>query len=323
MDSPKYAKFDIVETTYKLVDDQPIKAYLFTPKNIHAGKHPVLVKFHGGFLITGSSLYAEWFPQWALDYAHLHSAIIVTPDYRLLPESSGLDILSDLSSFWTWLRSDLQPFLTTAVPGVEADLERVATYGESAGGYLAIQSALLCQQQPKGFIGAVIATYPCIDLESRFYAEAYEKSVFGAPMLPPSILQDHIASMKKGQIVTAVDPPGRMQLALSTVQQGRFPEFLGQDDALYPFRLVNKMGDVAGDAVPFMLILHGRDDTAVPVEGSHKFANKVNEKFGDGKVVLHTEPGEHGFDGAATLETGWLSEGLKKVTREWLGVSEL
>ena len=44
-------------------------------------------------------MYPDWFPQWALDYCLLNSAMFVTADYRLMPESTGLDIMEDLSNF--------------------------------------------------------------------------------------------------------------------------------------------------------------------------------------------------------------------------------
>jgi hypothetical protein len=37
-----------------------------------------------------------------MKYSILHSAIIVSPDYRMLPEANGLDIMKDLSDFWEW-----------------------------------------------------------------------------------------------------------------------------------------------------------------------------------------------------------------------------
>jgi hypothetical protein len=67
--------------------------------------------------------------------------MFVSADYRLMPESNGLDMLEDLSDFWTWVRGgELQKTLDGFKPGVEADLEKVIAYGESAGGTLALQS---------------------------------------------------------------------------------------------------------------------------------------------------------------------------------------
>lgn len=58
-----------------------------------------------------------------------------------MPEASASEILDDVCDFWHWLHDTL-PTLTTdwnAVP----DLDRLACTGQSAGSYLAVQSALL------------------------------------------------------------------------------------------------------------------------------------------------------------------------------------
>ena len=54
MESPKFNKFDISEVTYKVVNGQDIKAFTIIPKNTSAGKHPVIVKFHGGNFVRFS-----------------------------------------------------------------------------------------------------------------------------------------------------------------------------------------------------------------------------------------------------------------------------
>jgi cephalosporin-C deacetylase-like acetyl esterase len=51
MNSPKYARFDVSDVTYKVVNDQDIKAFILTPKGIAPGSHPIVVKFHGGFFV--------------------------------------------------------------------------------------------------------------------------------------------------------------------------------------------------------------------------------------------------------------------------------
>lgn len=60
MDSLKYSQFDVSAVTYKVVNGQDIKAYVLTPKNITTGKHPIAVKFHGGFFVSSSSYYLVW-----------------------------------------------------------------------------------------------------------------------------------------------------------------------------------------------------------------------------------------------------------------------
>ena len=69
------------------------------------------------------------------------SAIFIAPDYRLLPEANGAEVLDDVEDFWRWLHGTL-PTLTTTW-NASPDLTRLACTGQSAGGFLAVQSALL------------------------------------------------------------------------------------------------------------------------------------------------------------------------------------
>ena len=38
-------------------------------------------------------------------------AILISPVYRLLPEASGTDLLTDIHDFWTWLHSPYLPII--------------------------------------------------------------------------------------------------------------------------------------------------------------------------------------------------------------------
>jgi acetyl esterase/lipase len=127
------------------------------------------------------------YPQWALDLCTLHSAVIVTPDYRLLPESKGIEMFSDICSFWDWVRTGLQPYLNTARPGLVADLSKIFVHGESAGGAIALLSGF---SQPKDFIKAIVSMYPVIDLSPK-----RTKPILGAPTIPVEVLQTHLNSM--------------------------------------------------------------------------------------------------------------------------------
>lgn len=211
VDSPKYNQFEIFKAPYKVVNGHDIDAYILLPKIIAPGKHPIMANIHGGFMITGSALYPEWFPQWLLDYCLLHSAIIVAAEYRLLPESSSSDILDDMRDFWDWLRNELPHELIRLKSGVEADLTKVAVEGASAGGCLAVLSGF---HQPPGFIKAVLAGYPGL-----IPGEKKEKAMLEAPTIPVEFLDEYLVNMKPGEIVTSADPPARMKIALALTQQ--------------------------------------------------------------------------------------------------------
>jgi acetyl esterase/lipase len=258
------------------------------------------------YQVTGASLYPEWFAQWVLDYALQNSAIIVTADYRLMPESNGLEILQDVSDFWDWVRKDFEKQVSHFRAGIEADLSKIIVHGGSAGGYLALQSGFL---QPPQFIKAVIAVYPGMGTDRKD-----DNTVLGAGTIPKSVLEDHLASMKQGKIVTSANPPERVTLGISMLQQKLKAEFFGTDERLFPMKVLEQI-----DTAPFTLILHGEDDSAVPVVYSIDLERRLKEKFGDSKADLRIRPGEHGFDTTSNVDEPWLKEGLSRVTTLWLG----
>lgn len=177
-----------------------------------------------------------------------------------------------------------------------------------------MQSAFT-QNQAYGRVRAVIGAYPMLDVGSDFFAkELGTQHPAGIPTLPKSVLDDHLAAMKPGTAISEVDPPERFELAVAMVQRGRWAEFLGAEEELYPMKMVERV-----EECPFMFFFHGTEDTSVPVEGAVRFAEKVNGRFGEGKCRLWTGPGEHGFDLPFKVDDPWMKEGLAKVTEAWLG----
>ncbi|KAK9489517.1 Alpha/Beta hydrolase protein [Lipomyces doorenjongii] len=248
MDHPRYSQFDTREVTYKVFNDQPIKAYVMVPKSLPSGTYPILVTFHGGFHV--SPVYIKG------NYALLNSAIIVTPDYRLIPESNGLDILDDIAGI------------------VKAHLSKIIVHGASAGGHLATISEFT---QP--FIKAIFAVYPGMGINRKG-----ESQILGAPTIPKHFLDDHLKAMEPGKILTAADPPERMVIGLSLLQQKRKAEFFGTDERLFAMKVLEKL-----DTVPFTLLLRGEDDSAVPVDYSIKVAEAIKER-GQRERIASYEP---------------------------------
>jgi len=313
----KLDPFEVYNATYKVIKGHDIDASILIPANLKDGKHPLIVRWHGGFLIGGSRLFLPWFPQWILDYAVFKGAVLISPDYRLMPEANGLDILADLSHFWKWIHSGLQQELykMSSALGwkreVNVDIENILVVGESAGGYLALQSALL---HANAGIKACIAAYPVIDIKSRFFSEDYPK-----PMLifkenvPLGRLEAHIANTKPGTVVTADGwPPERIDLAICAVQRGRYLDLIGKERILFPLENLEYAKNI-----PAIWVYHGKQDSAVPVEHSISFVKRLKELHPDALVHLTLEEGEHGLDAEVTLSTPWVKEGLEMVKQHW------
>lgn len=138
--------------------------------------------------------------------------------------------------------------------------------------------------------------------------------MLGFPMMPADTLDKHIAAIKPGQIVTAADPPSRLDITFGSIQHGQYVEILGSDSKLYPMERL----DTAGELPP-LFIFHGKDDSGVPLESSQAFVEKLRRVKPDTQLKYTVEPGEHGFDGKVDVDTAWLKEGLDFVTPLWLG----
>ncbi|KAF5878458.1 putative alpha beta hydrolase fold-3 domain protein [Botrytis fragariae] len=320
MDSAKFSQFNVSVKTYKTVRDHEIQAYILVPKNISPGPHPVIVKIHGGGSVAGSGVFAPWFAQYLLTLALRESAIIIAPNYRLLPESTAPEMISDISDFWTWTRTP--SFQSSLPPHITANISHTLLYGDSAGGHLAMLSSLT---EPENTIKACIAAYPQLDIEDEWFCEKFEKHPFGVPILPTEVLDKHLEKMEKDpskrELVSDTgDPWERLQLILVALQQGRYKEMFGQEEHVYPFRVLQKISrDEVKRKMPFLWLYHGEKDSVLPVAGITKFAGKWREAFGGEGLMVHIEEGaDHGFDTEADVDAGWVKERLDKVVGVWL-----
>lgn len=245
-----------------------------------------------------------------------------------MPESFAAQMYEDVADTWSWIRQSLQPLLTEQKnvdlfgEGIIADLDKVMVVGESAGATLSIMS---CMTQPKGFIKSCVATYPgMVDYESeKYHADLGNRNPFGAPVLPASIFHDHVAKMVPGQIVTSAIPPARTDILIVQNQWGLLEPYWGVDTDHFPLKLVEKIEDSNEGKIPYMLLIHGKDDTVCDVELSELFVEKAVKRLGEGRADIVTVPGDHGFDTELPLETYWLKEALKKPTAIWLGDAKI
>ncbi|KAJ5336356.1 hypothetical protein MYU51_012285 [Penicillium brevicompactum] len=316
--SPKLAGLDLVQATYKKVNDHEIRTDILIPQKAHAGKRPVIIRFHGGGLVTGDSLYMDWWSYWVSDLAIENNAIIISPNYRLLPSATSTQIYEDIEDFWTWVHSSaFKDLLAAHSTPTEADLDRILTAGESAGGLLSVSLALAHARE----IRACTAAYPCVDLSVEAYSKPRDVLPFGEDT-PESVWDNGLASFV--DVESSLVSEARGQFMLAGVQWGRFTELYeagakGDVEIRYPHLRLEKTKEIPAGGIA---IIHGRQDSVVPAVESEKFVARAREVLkgdpGSERIVLALQDGEHGFDAEVRYEEAWLKDTLKVAVATWL-----
>ncbi|KAH9886591.1 Alpha/Beta hydrolase protein [Xylariomycetidae sp. FL2044] len=334
-----FPAFDVFSHPYKYVNEQPIEAYVLVPKDLGPGKRPLLVRLHVGAFCEGQC--DIWLRPWILELALKHGAILVTPDYRLVPESTIEEAIGDLQSFWHWAENELpallrQPVVAGAMgpgrEGIELDSANAAVVGESAGGYYSAQSALLAMTTRP--LGAMLLQYPALALRKHLAAH---QAIPEADKVPVAILEDHLAAAtatatatataaaepcgdanKKMRIVTRTRNGTRMHLASAMFQHGRSLIVDDNNEALVD-PIVSLEEAARGDHLPPTLLFHARGDPAVAAEDSETWAEKLRGLRPDVplKLVVREDEVDHVFDKWDTLATPWLAECIQFVEGYW------
>jgi acetyl esterase/lipase len=246
-----------------------------------------MVRWHGGGFIVGHRMYEPWFAQWLLDLALDHQAIIITPDHRLLPESNGSDILSDVAHFWLWLQNDLPQYMEQkSLP--RPDVGNVLCCGESSGGFLSVYCALhldtMLQRdhllgcsssdenvQDQVRIRAVISISAPLDATAPEYKVPRPRVFIGRSPPPPrqalAKIRAYIKGIPPGSIRTGCEPtPDMWELLLCIAQQAFLPRLFamgaGEEGRPILEGIMETLGRADKKMVP-VWIVHGKNDTMV------------------------------------------------------------
>lgn len=268
---------------YRVVSGVELLADVYLPDDVT--HPPVIVWWHGGALIAGNrkEIRARHLQAYlAAGYA------VVSPDYRLAPETKLPEIATDLSAAFTWVRE--------ALPGLHGlDPSRVAAIGHSAGGYLTLLAGAVVRPR----LQALVSFYGYGDIIADWYR------------LPdPCYCQEPMVSEREARSVvnqtpictgSPWEPRGRFYLYCR--QQGRWPqEVVGfdpetQPEAFAPYCPLRNVDP----AYPPTLLLHGDKDTDVPYEQSVLMAQELS-RLGLPHQLITIANGPHGFDGEDTAE---------------------
>lgn len=124
-----------------------IPARIYTPEG--AGPFPVIVYYHGGgWVIANKDVYDGG----ARGLSKAANAVVVSVDYRLAPEAKFPAQHDDALAAYRWALANAK--------SIKGDSARIALAGESAGGNLAVATAVAARDANLQRPMAVIAVYP-------------------------------------------------------------------------------------------------------------------------------------------------------------------
>ena len=126
----------------------PLPARIYTPKS-GTGPFPVVVYFHGGgWVIANKDVYDGG----ARALSKMANAIVVSVDYRSGPEHKFPAAHDDAFATYEWALKN-----TASING---DPRRLAVAGESAGGGLAVATAIMARDKKAQIPLAIVSVYP-------------------------------------------------------------------------------------------------------------------------------------------------------------------
>lgn len=234
---------------------------LYVPSEASAPA-PLVVWIHGGAWIFGarSQPPGDWDPNLVFQSAIDAGIAVATIDYRHSREAPFPAQLHDAKAAVRYLR--------TFAPQLGIAADRIAVWGESAGGHLAALVALVNDTELEGDVGAT-------GVSSAVRAAVCFYPITDAATLPPT--SDLPAN--------GTQPPSPTEMML--------------EGSPWPYeegvRRMSPVSYVRSDAPP-MLLIHGESDTRVPVSQSRRLAAMMEEANAD--VRLIGVPGaDHLFDG--------------------------
>jgi acetyl esterase len=146
----------------------PLAARVYTPAG--DGPFPVVLYFHGGGWVLASK---EVYDGGARGLAKAARSLVISVDYRLAPEHKFPAAWLDAIAAYKWTLANAQRFY--------GDPKRVALAGESAGGNLAISTAIAVRddaslRQPVH----VLAIYPVTQTDRE--TESYLENAIAMPL---------------------------------------------------------------------------------------------------------------------------------------------
>jgi len=168
--SGKFTPLAMKSVEDKMIDGAAgkISARFYTPNNI-MGAAPAIVYFHGGGFVIATN---DTYDSSARALANGARAIVVAVEYRKAPENKFPAAHEDAFAAYKWVLANASSF--------GADPQRVALAGESAGGNLALNVALMARDKKIQLPTHELLIYPVASTDTN--SESYKLNANAKPL---------------------------------------------------------------------------------------------------------------------------------------------
>lgn len=151
----------------------PLSTRIYTPDG--PGPFPIVVYYHGGGWVIADK---EVYDGGARGLAKEAQAVVVSADYRLAPEAKFPAQHDDALAVYKWVTQNAE--------SIKGDAKRIGIVGESAGGNLAIATAIAARDQKLPMPSHIVSVYP-IAQASNLSTPSYVDSAQAKPLDKPKM----------------------------------------------------------------------------------------------------------------------------------------
>jgi acetyl esterase/lipase len=150
------------------VNGGTVHVRIYTPKTGN-GPFPVIVYYHGGGFVIASTDVYDATPRTLSDKV---GAVVVSVDYRLGPEHKFPTAHNDSFAAYQWVLKNAS--------SIKGDPKKIAVAGESAGGNLAVNMAIMARDKGIATPVHILSVYPIAN--SDMNSPSYQKNANAKPL---------------------------------------------------------------------------------------------------------------------------------------------
>jgi acetyl esterase len=205
--TPPMANVSVSKRMIPTFDGSSIEIAVYTPTTV-SGSKPVIVYYHGGgWVIANSDVYEAS----TVALAQNTGAVVVSVNYRLAPEFKFPTAHEDAYAAYVWTRMNM-----SAINGNG----KIALAGESAGGNMAITTAMLARDRGVGQPLHIVSVYPVANNDLN--TPSYNQYANAMPLSRPLIMwfvDKYFRTMADGEspLISLVDVANLTGLPPTTI----------------------------------------------------------------------------------------------------------